>query len=188
MKPFIGFGVTLNFTNSAGHKWLVASRLTFDPRKNHTAVGKVDYGFERDSLITVLPRRLARTAACSSNRGIVSSFNGATRDLAATNLTLKLPSNSFHLTYAHVPNARRDASQKMISVGFPIVPDGVRHRGNFTLLRAEISWKSFNHFRCSSVGISSSHPTPSCQSSCIAIFDLTIIAAATPIGSKIPAS
>ena len=135
----------------------------------------------------VFPRRLAMTAACSSNRGIVSSFRGATRDLAGTNLTPNLPSNNFHLTYAHVPNAKRDASQNTIKVGLPFAPGGVRHLGYFTWLRADISWKSFNHFCCSFGGMSSSHPTPSCQSSCMAIFDLTRTAAVTSIGSKIPA-
>ena len=72
------------------------------------------------------------TAACSSNRGIVSSFSGATRDLAVTNLTPNLPSDNFHLTYAHVPNASRDASQNAIKVGLPFAPGGVRHLGYFT--------------------------------------------------------
>ena len=141
----------------------------------------------RDLVMMVLPRRLAMTVACSSSRGIVSSFSGATRDLAATNLMPNLPSNNFHLMYAHVPNASRDASQNTIKVGLPFAPGGVRYLGYFTWLRAAISWKSFKHFHCSSGGMSSSHPTPSCQSSCMAIFDLTRTAAVTPIGSNIPA-
>ena len=131
----------------------------------------------RDSVMMVFVRRLAITAACNSNWGIVSSFSGATRDLAATNLTPNLLLNNFHLTYAHVPNASRDASQNTTKVGLI---------GYFTWLRAAISWRSFYHFRCLSGGMSSSHPTPSCQSSCMASFDLTRTAVVTPIGSNIP--
>ena len=40
-----------------------------------------------DSSCIVLARRDARTAACNSNLGMLSCFNGATRDFAAINLT-----------------------------------------------------------------------------------------------------
>ncbi|CAB3996101.1 U5 small nuclear ribonucleo 200 kDa helicase, partial [Paramuricea clavata] len=80
--------------------------------------------------VMALAKRLAKTAACNSRRGIVSSFNGATRDFAATNLTPNAPSSSCHLIYAQAPNANREASQNTINHGLLIAFRGVKHRSN----------------------------------------------------------
>ena len=64
-----------------------SSGLIFDPGEHNKAMRKADIiasNNKRDSVMVAFPRRLAMTAVCSPNRGIVSSFSGGTRDLAAT--------------------------------------------------------------------------------------------------------
>ena len=87
----------------------------------------------RTSFSMVLHNLLAKTGACNSSRGIVSSFKGATRDFAATNLTLTAPVDSSLRRYAHAPKAPRDASAKTHRIGGSTVSAGYIHLSSHTL-------------------------------------------------------
>jgi hypothetical protein len=58
----------------------------------------------RDSFWIIVDRRDASSAACSSNRGMVSFFNGATRDFAATKRISNFPSSNggMHTSQKHI--------------------------------------------------------------------------------------
>ena len=113
----------------------------------------------------------------------MSSFRGGTLDFAATNLIPNFPSICFHLTYATAPNAKREASQNTTRLGFPTTSAGVRLRSNLTSLSFTTSSSRLIHICFDVGGILSSQSSPSCQSSCRAIFNLTTMAAANPTGS-----
>ena len=65
----------------------------------------VSLNWKRDSSLIVACNLEAKTAACSSSRGIVIFLRGATLHLAAMNLMSNLSLCTAHLMQAHAPNA-----------------------------------------------------------------------------------
>ena len=131
----------------------------------------------------IVDRRDASSAACSSNRGIVSFFNGGTRDFAATKRISNVPSIFFQRRSAHVPKAYSDASAKIHKIGRPMLSSANKPLGKDTSFRVFNSSKNFVHFACMFGDNSSSQSTPICHSSCIPIFARIRNAVAKPIGS-----
>ena len=92
-----------------------------------------------DSSCTDLAKRFARTAACSSKRGVVSCFIGATLLFAATNVTARVSSSFFSRIYAQAPNASCDASAKTHNIGGSTALATVKQLSKETLSSSFIS-------------------------------------------------
>ena len=99
---------------------------------------------------------VASTAACSSRRGMVSGFSGATLDLAAMNrvilIALGSPSDVGTSTKALL-----DASEKIQSIGSAIASTGVRDLSKVAWFKSPISWKKQIHSSRVAEGSSWSH-------------------------------
>ena len=87
----------------------------------------------------VLHSREVKTAPCSSRRGMVYLFSGATLDFAAIKRTSYSPIDFCHRAYAQEPNASLEASEEMQRTGRPTAPGGARHLLNVISLRLSIS-------------------------------------------------
>ena len=112
MFPLDWFDVISIFCNTTSHKWFQAFSVISYPGQDDCTVCL------RVSCSIALHNLLAGTAGWSSKRaGMVHSFKGATRHLAATNFTLICPGGLSLIKYAHVPKAPCDASVTPHKVG-----------------------------------------------------------------------
>lgn len=68
-----------------------------------------------NSSLSILFRRVARTAACNSNLGMLMNFTGAFRAFPILNKQWVGPSGSSILRYADAPYPISEASEKMCS-------------------------------------------------------------------------